>query len=118
MRMWRTMFSISTIASSTSTPATRLSASRVMKLSVKPIRSMIQKVGIADSGMASAEITVARRSRRNRNTTTTASTAPSIIACSAALYCSIVNLVELKRLMKWILGFSFAISASAFSVSL
>jgi len=87
MRMWRTMFSISTMASSTSTPATRLSASSERKLSVKPIRSMNQKVGIADSGIASAEITVARQSRRNRNTTMTASTAPSIIAAIADSYC-------------------------------
>ncbi len=33
VRMWRTMFSISTIASSTSTPTTRVSPSRVMLLS-------------------------------------------------------------------------------------
>ena len=39
---------------------------------------MNQKVGIADSGMAIAEIRVARQSRRNRKTTRTASTAPSI----------------------------------------
>ena len=38
-------------------------------LSVKPIRSMNQKAGIADSGMAIAEISVARQSRRNRKTT-------------------------------------------------
>ena len=52
MRMWRTMFSISTIASSTSTPATSDSASRLMEFSVKPIHCMKAKVGIADSGMA------------------------------------------------------------------
>ena len=52
-------------------------------LSVKPSSSMNQKVGIADSGMASAEISVARQSRRNRNTTMTASTAPSISASIA-----------------------------------
>ena len=80
MRMWRTIFSISTIASSTSTPATRLNASSEMLFRVKPIMSMNQKAGIADSGMASAEIMVARQSRRNRKTMTTASTAPSIIA--------------------------------------
>ena len=53
---------------------------------------MIQKVGIADSGIASAEMKVARRSRRNRKTTTTASTAPSIIAWIAALYWLLVYL--------------------------
>jgi len=46
--MWRTMFSISTIASSTRTPATRLSASSESWLSVKPNQLwMIQNVGMA-----------------------------------------------------------------------
>ena len=54
-----------------------------MPFSVKPIMSMNQKEGIADSGMASAEIIVARQSRRKRKTMTTASTAPSIIAVMA-----------------------------------
>ena len=81
--MCRTIFSISTIASSTSTPATRLNPSRLSEFSVKPIRSMNQKAGMADRGMASAEIAVARQSRRNRNTTITASSAPSHIASIA-----------------------------------
>ena len=84
MRMWRTMFSISTMASSTSTPATRLSASSESWLRLKPSQtSRNQKVGMADSGMASAEITVARQSRRNSHTTSTARIAPSIIASMA-----------------------------------
>ncbi len=83
MRMWRTMFSISTIASSTSTPATSDSASRLMELSVKSSHSMAAKVGIADSGMASAEMSVARVLRRNRNTTRTARIEPSTSALSA-----------------------------------
>ena len=41
---------------------------------------MNQNVGIADSGMAIAEMTVARQSRRKKNTTTTARMAPSTIA--------------------------------------
>src|SRR3546814_7672622 len=77
IRIGRMTFSISTITSSTSTPATGLKASSDRLFSEKPIMSMNQKVGIADSGMASALISVARQSRRNRNTTTTASTAPS-----------------------------------------
>ncbi len=78
MRIWRTMFSISTMASSTSTPATNDSASRLTPLSVKSNQYMKANVGIADSGIASAEIAVARQSRRNRNTTSTASTDPSM----------------------------------------
>ena len=83
MRMWRTMFSISTIASSTRTPATSDSASRLMELSVKSIHCMNANAGIADSGMASAEISVARTSRRNRNTTSTARMDPSSSALMA-----------------------------------
>ena len=44
---------------------------------------MNANVGIADSGMASAEITVARMSRRNSHTTSTASSDPSMKALSA-----------------------------------
>ncbi len=51
---------------------------------------MNQKVGIADSGMASAEMTVARQSRRNRKTTNTARMAPSIRPSIAEIYCSLV----------------------------
>ena len=50
------------------------------RLSVKPIHCMKAKVGIADSGMASAEISVARMSRRNSHTTSTARIEPSISA--------------------------------------
>ena len=52
-------------------------------LSEKPMRSMNRKVGTADSGMASAEISVARQSRKKRKTTTTARIAPSTIALIA-----------------------------------
>ena len=61
-----------------------------MVLSVKPNRSRNQKAGIADSGMAIAEMIVARQSRRNRNTTTMASNAPSIIAAIELLYWPLV----------------------------
>ena len=63
------MFSISTMASSTRMPMTSVSASRVTMLSEKPSSAMTAKVGISDSGMATAVISVARQSRRNRNTT-------------------------------------------------
>ena len=44
---------------------------------------MAQKVGSTESGMATAEIRVARQSFRKRNTTSTASSAPSISVCIA-----------------------------------
>ena len=90
MRMWRTMFSTSTMASSTSTPATSARASRDSELRLNPSKSMKKKVGMADSGMATAEMKVARQSRRKKKTTTTASTAPSIIAAIELSYWSSV----------------------------
>ncbi len=82
MRMWRTMFSISTMASSTSTPATSERASKVIWLRVKSIHCMKANVGMADSGMASAEMIVARPLRRNSQTTPTARIEPSMNALS------------------------------------
>jgi hypothetical protein len=91
IRMWRTIFSISTIASSTSTPATRPSASSDSWLSVKPNQLWRnQKVGIADKGMAIADTSVARQSRRKKNTTITARTAPSTIDEIDESYCFLV----------------------------
>ena len=78
MRMWRTMFSISTIASSTRMPVTSVIASRLTRLSEKPIASIAQKVGMTESGSAIAVTSVARMSRRKMNTTTMARAAPSI----------------------------------------
>ena len=77
MLMWRTIFSISTMASSTRMPVTSVIASRLMPFSVKPSHDMTKKVGMIDKGSATAAIIVARQFRRNRNTTITASAAPS-----------------------------------------
>ena len=71
------MFSISTMASSTRMPVTSVMASRLTALSEKPSMPMIQKVGMADSGSAMPDTTVARTSRRNSITTRMARTAPS-----------------------------------------
>ena len=78
MFMCRTMFSISTIASSTRIPVTSVTASKLTRLSEKPIMLMIANVGIAASGSAIAEISVARIFFKNRNTTMTARMEPSI----------------------------------------
>ena len=65
-------------------------------LSVKPSISMNQKAGIAESGMAIAEINVARQSRRNRKTTTTASSAPSTSARIDDSYCISIYFTGVK----------------------
>ncbi len=73
------MFSISTIASSTSRPITSDNASSVTVFSVKPMKYIAANVGMIDSGSADAETSVARQSRRNSHTTRIASIAPSHI---------------------------------------
>ena len=60
------------------------SASSVTTFSDWLVRSMIQKVGISDRGMATAVMMVARQSRRKMNTTATASKAPSSRASTEA----------------------------------
>ena len=77
MRKWRTMFSISTMASSTRMPTTTDRASSVMMFSENPNAYITANVGMIDSGKATAEIQVARQSRRNSQTTSKASSAPS-----------------------------------------
>ena len=69
--IWRTMFSISTMASSTRMPTTSVMPSRLTRFSEKPIMSIAQKVGMTDSGSAIAETSVARMSRRKISTTIT-----------------------------------------------
>ena len=77
---------------------TRDQAHRQQRQAVQviPIKSMNQKAGIADSGMASAEMTVARKSRRNRKTTSTARMAPWIRPSIAReiLLLGVVDLIE------------------------
>ena len=73
----RSMFSTSTIASSTRMPTTTASASSVTMFRLKSNSHITPKVGMIDSGSATAEIHVARQSRRKNHTTSTASSAPS-----------------------------------------
>ncbi len=77
MRMWRTMFSISTMASSTRIPVDSVIARKETRFSEKPSRSIAQNAGKIDNGSEIAAMMVARMSRRNNSTTTTARIAPS-----------------------------------------
>src|SRR5437868_2222572 len=77
MRMWRTMFSISTMASSTRIPVDSVIARNETRFSEKPKMSIAQNAGKIDSGSEIAAMMVARRSRKNSSTITTARKAPS-----------------------------------------
>ena len=72
--MWRTMFSIMTIASSTTKPVPIVSAISDRLSSEKPQNHITPKVAISDTGSATPAMMVARTERRNSSTTSTTST--------------------------------------------
>jgi hypothetical protein len=71
--MWRTMFSIITIASSTTKPVPIVSAIRDRLSRLKPQNHMTPKVAISDSGKATPAMIVARIVRKKTSTTMTTS---------------------------------------------
>ncbi len=114
MRRWRTMFSTSTIASSTRMPTTSDSASKVTTLIEKPSRYMPMKAGITDIGSAMADTKVARQSRRNSQTTSTARIAPSYSRCSEPWYSSCTGVTKSKACTSSTSGRCSLSSARAF----
>ena len=79
--MWRTMFSSMTIASSTTKPTERVSASSVMLLIEKPNAYIAPQVAISEIGTASAGMSVAETERRNRKMTMITSAIAMISVC-------------------------------------
>ena len=69
--MWRTMFSIITMASSTTKPVPMVSAINDRLSSEKPANHITPKVAISDSGSATPAMMVARTVRRKIITTST-----------------------------------------------
>ena len=69
--MWRTMFSIMTMASSTTKPVPIVSAISERLSSEKPQNHMTPKVATSDTGSATPAMMVARMVRRNSSTTRT-----------------------------------------------
>ena len=65
----RSMFSTTTMASSTTMPIASTSPNRVRLLSEKPSRAITAKVPISDTGTSIMGISVARQSCRNTSTT-------------------------------------------------
>ena len=99
------MFSTSTIASSTSTPITKDSASKVTTLMEKPRYAMPMKAGMTDSGSATADTNVARQSRKNSHTTSTANIAPSYSSTREPWYSSSTGVTKSKASVISMSGF-------------
>ena len=73
----RTMFSITTMASSTTMPVARTSANRLMVFTEKPVSQIAATVPISATGMVIAGMIVARAERRKAKITTTTITVAS-----------------------------------------
>ncbi len=72
--------------------------------SEKPSRCMKAKVGISDTGMATAVTAVARQSRRKRNTTSAARAMPSSSASTVAAKPARVDSTRERILVMWTSG--------------
>ena len=89
--MWRTMFSIMTMASSTTKPVPMVSAISDRLSSEKPQNHITPKVAISDSGSATPAMIVARIVRRNSSTTsTTRTTLSTSVNCTSWIEARIV----------------------------
>jgi len=76
-RRWRSTFSTTTMASSTTMPIARTSPNRDRLFSENPNAAMTAKVPISDTGMATIGITAARQLCRKIITTSTTRTSAS-----------------------------------------
>ena len=86
------MFSIITIASSTTKPVPMVSAISERLSSEKPANHITRNVAISDSGSATPAMIVARMVRRKMNTTSTTSpTASTSVNCTSRIEARIVS---------------------------
>ena len=83
--MWRSMFSITTIASSTTIPVASTIPKRVRVLIEKPNSLTKAKVPMSDTGMVMAGMSVLRQFWRNRNITRMTRTMASTSVSSTSL---------------------------------
>ena len=94
--MWRTMFSIITMASSTTKPVPMVSAISDRLSSEKPANHMTPKVAISDSGSATPAMKVARSVRRKiKTTSTTRPTLSTSVNCTSWIEARMVSVRSL-----------------------
>ena len=96
--MKRAMFSMTTIASSTTSPVASVSPKSVRVLIEKPNTFIRANVPISETGIVIAGISVVRQSWRNRKITTTTSTIAISSVMMTSLIDSLTNSVESKAM--------------------
>jgi hypothetical protein len=111
---WRMMFSITTIASSTTNPTAIVMPISDRLSMVYPATLRMPNVPAIDSGIASAGISVAQKPRRNRNTTSTTSvTVSNSVRCTSVRLARIVWVRSLTTSAFTEAGREFSSSGSA-----
>src|SRR5208337_4991133 len=107
---WRVMFSITTIASSTTNPVAIVSAISERLSRVYPNRYMAPNVAMIDTGTDMLGISVDQPLRRNRNTTRTTNEMETITLRCASLRESLVVMVRSLAILKRTVGGSRALN--------
>ena len=106
--MWRTMFSIMTIASSTTKPVPMVSAISDRLSSEKPQNHITPNVATIESGSATPAMMVARMVRRKISTTSTTRTTASIrVNCTSRTDARIVSVRSLTTVSLTAAGMAF-----------
>src|ERR1039458_5166410 len=105
---WRVMFSITTMASSTTNPVAMVSAISERLSRVYPIRYMAPNVAMMDTGTDTLGMNVDQALRRKRNTTKTTSEMEMITLRCASRMDSLVVMVRSLAILKRTVGGSWA----------
>jgi hypothetical protein len=92
-RTWRSMFSTTTIASSTTSPTESTIARIVSRLRLKPNASITIAAPTRDTGIATSGTSAVRIDPRNRNTTTATMSTVSASVFEISLSASRMNIV-------------------------
>src|ERR1019366_1253865 len=106
---WRVMFSITTIASSTTNPVAMVSAINERLSSVYPIRYIAPNVAMMDTGTDMLGMNVDQPLRRKMNTTRTTRQMETITLRCASLSDSRVVVVRSLAILKRTVGGSWAL---------
>ena len=88
-------FSTPTMASSTTIPIASTNASKVNKLTEKPISNIKKNTPIKDNGIVTIGISTERNAPRNKKITSITMTAASIIVCTTSWIDALIKVVLL-----------------------
>ncbi|CSA65933.1 Uncharacterised protein [Vibrio cholerae] len=117
--IWRSTFSRTTIASSTTRPIARTIASSVIRFQEKPIICITIATPISESGIVTIGMSTARSEPKNRvMTTRTISAASTMVLITSWIDSLIATVESYNTFISMLLGMFFCSSGSISSTSL